>query len=35
MDMLLAEYGLDVIDLRRRTKLAWDPKQILNPGKIF
>jgi D-lactate dehydrogenase (cytochrome) len=34
-DMLLAEYGLDVIDLMRRTKLAWDPKQILNPGKIF
>jgi D-lactate dehydrogenase (cytochrome) len=34
-NMLLAEYGSDVTDLMRRTKLAWDPKQILNPGKIF
>lgn len=32
---LLAEYGPDVIDLMRGIKAAWDPKGILNPGKIF
>lgn len=32
---LLAEVGPDVVALMRATKLAWDPKSILNPGKIF
>ena len=32
---LLAEAGPDVIGLMQATKLAWDPKSILNPGKIF
>ena len=32
---LLAEYGPDVVALMRMTKQAWDPKSILNPGKIF
>ena len=31
---LLAEYGSDVVALMRMTKQAWDPKSILNPGKI-
>jgi D-lactate dehydrogenase (cytochrome) len=32
---LLAEVGPRVVDLMRATKQAWDPKSILNPGKIF
>ena len=32
---LLAEVGQHVVDLMRDTKRAWDPKSILNPGKIF
>jgi len=32
---LLAESGPDVVGLMQATKLAWDPKSILNPGKIF
>ena len=32
---LLAEYGAEVVELMRLTKQAWDPKSILNPGKIF
>ena len=32
---LVAEYGPEVVDLMRTTKLAWDPNGILNPGKIF
>ena len=32
---LLAEAGPDVVALMRATKLVWDPKSILNPGKIF
>ncbi|MES2148947.1 MAG: FAD-linked oxidase C-terminal domain-containing protein [Pseudomonadota bacterium] len=34
-DKLLAEYGHEVVDLMQAIKLAWDPKSILNPGKIF
>jgi D-lactate dehydrogenase (cytochrome) len=34
-DKLLQQYGPDVVDLMRLTKQAWDPKSILNPGKIF
>jgi len=32
---LLSEYGEDVVDLMRMIKRVWDPKSILNPGKIF
>ena len=32
---LVAEVGQPVVDLMRDTKRAWDPKSILNPGKIF
>jgi D-lactate dehydrogenase (cytochrome) len=34
-DKLLEEYGQPVVDLMRGIKLVWDPKSILNPGKIF
>jgi FAD/FMN-containing dehydrogenase len=33
--MLLAECGPDVIEIMRGIKQIWDPKSILNPGKIF
>jgi len=32
---LLEQFGPDVVELMRLTKRAWDPKSILNPGKIF
>lgn len=32
---LLLEYGNEVVDLMQSIKQAWDPKAILNPGKIF
>ncbi len=32
---LLAQYGPEVVGLMRGVKTAWDPKHILNPGKIF
>ena len=32
---LLAECGPDVVALMRAIKQAWDPRSILNPGKIF
>ena len=32
---LLAECGPDVVDLMRGIKRVWDPRSILNPGKIF
>jgi len=34
-DKLMAEFGENTVDLMRRLKSAWDPKGILNPGKIF
>ena len=34
-DKLLDEYGQSVVDLMQGIKLVWDPKSILNPGKIF
>jgi D-lactate dehydrogenase (cytochrome) len=32
---LVDQCGQDVVDLMQITKQAWDPKSILNPGKIF
>jgi len=32
---LLAQYGPDVVGLMQSIKQAWDPRSILNPGKIF
>jgi D-lactate dehydrogenase (cytochrome) len=32
---LLDQYGPEVVGLMRSIKTAWDPKGILNPGKIF
>jgi len=32
---LVAEFGQPVVDMMRTLKLALDPKNILNPGKIF
>ena len=34
MDFLLDEHGPDAIDLMARIKRAFDPQNILNPGKI-
>ncbi|MEZ5651218.1 MAG: FAD-linked oxidase C-terminal domain-containing protein [Burkholderiaceae bacterium] len=35
IDFLVDEAGQDAIDLMRRIKLALDPDNIMNPGKIF
>ena len=32
---LAREQSRDVIDLQRRLKLAFDPDNLLNPGKIL
>jgi len=34
-DKLVAEFGEDTVALMRSIKAAWDPKGILNPGKVF
>jgi D-lactate dehydrogenase (cytochrome) len=34
MDFLLEEHGVDAVDLMARIKRAFDPLNILNPGKI-
>jgi D-lactate dehydrogenase (cytochrome) len=34
-DELVAEFGENVVDLMRKLKHAWDPNDILNPGKVF
>ena len=35
MDFLVDETGTGAIDMMRAIKRALDPKNILNPGKIF
>ena len=32
---LLEQYGMEYVELMKNIKLAFDPKNILNPGKIF
>jgi D-lactate dehydrogenase (cytochrome) len=34
-DKLVAEFGAPVVELMRQLKEAWDPHDILNPGKVF
>jgi len=35
MDFLLAEAGAGAVEMMRTIKRALDPKNIMNPGKIF
>jgi D-lactate dehydrogenase (cytochrome) len=35
MDFLVTEAGAGTIDVMRSIKRALDPKNIMNPGKIF
>jgi D-lactate dehydrogenase (cytochrome) len=35
MDFLVTEAGVGAIDMMRTIKRALDPKNIMNPGKIF
>ena len=35
MDFLVAETGVGAVDMMRSIKRALDPKNIMNPGKIF
>jgi D-lactate dehydrogenase (cytochrome) len=35
MDFLVAEAGAGAIGMMRAIKLALDPHNIMNPGKIF
>ena len=35
MGFLVDEAGADAIDMMRTVKRALDPKNIMNPGKIF
>jgi D-lactate dehydrogenase (cytochrome) len=35
MDFLLTETGEGTVDMMRTIKRALDPKNIMNPGKIF
>ena len=33
--LLDEEFGASAVDLMRRLKVAWDPLNILNPGKVI
>jgi D-lactate dehydrogenase (cytochrome) len=35
MDFLVEEAGVGAVDVMRQIKRALDPKNIMNPGKIF
>jgi D-lactate dehydrogenase (cytochrome) len=35
MEFMLAEHGRDALDLMSALKQAFDPHNILNPGKII
>jgi D-lactate dehydrogenase (cytochrome) len=35
MEFMLAEHGQDALDLMQSLKQAFDPNNILNPGKII
>jgi D-lactate dehydrogenase (cytochrome) len=35
MDFLITETGAGAVDMMRTIKRALDPKNIMNPGKIF
>ena len=35
MDFLVTDAGTGAIDMMRAIKLALDPRNIMNPGKIF
>jgi D-lactate dehydrogenase (cytochrome) len=35
IDMLVEEHGDDAVALMRQLKQAWDPLNILNPGKVI
>jgi D-lactate dehydrogenase (cytochrome) len=35
MDFLVSETGIGAVSMMRAIKQALDPKNIMNPGKIF
>ena len=34
-EKLVAEFGPETVELMRAVKGAWDPRGIMNPGKMF
>jgi D-lactate dehydrogenase (cytochrome) len=34
-EKLVAEFGAETVELMRAVKNAWDPRGIMNPGKMF